>query len=202
MKLKDFRKQMKKPLFTTAEAHIVCFRDKPKVVNLQLHQWVKSGDLVALKRGVFMFEGAQVNKAEIAKNLYYPCYFSLEYVLNLHGVMPDAVFEYTLVTPKATRRFETSLGPFNYQTIKRVAFSGFDAQTLMADKEKALVDYFYLHLSSLQTGDAFWEESRLEAIATNLDFKKILRYAKLFTSKKLEFLLNNFINYAKSHQNH
>ncbi|MBI2638082.1 hypothetical protein HYW83_00640 [Candidatus Peregrinibacteria bacterium] len=200
MKLKDFRKWMKKAIFTTAEARIVCFTDKPSVLNLQLHQWTKSGDLISLKRGLFMFSDKHATKTEIAKQLYYPCYFSLEYVLNLHGIMPEAVFEYTLVTTKTTRRFETPAGVFAYRKIKREAFAGFDSETLMAEKEKALADYFYLRGDSFKAEDDFWKESRLEATATNMDFKKVFRYAKLFKSKKLEFLLHSFFAYAKSHQ--
>lgn len=202
MKLKYFRAMMKKSLFTTAEARLVCFRDNPDVLNVQLHQWKKNGDLIALKRGLYMFADAKVSTSEIAKNLYSPCYFSLEYVLNFYGVMPDAVFEYTLVTPKATRRFETSAGVFVYRTIKRTAFSGFDTDSLMAEKEKALVDWFYLNTQRLEATEAFWEQSRLEAGATEIDFKKVFRYAQLFRSKKLDFLLHNFYSYAQSYQAH
>lgn len=200
MKLKDFRKRMKKPIFQTAEARVVCFTDKPAVLNLQLHQWTKSGDLISLKRGLFMFSDAEPPKTEIAKQLYSPCYFSLEYVLNFYGILPDAVFEYTLVTTKTTRRFETTAGIFAYHKMKREAFTGFDPVTLMAEKEKALVDYFYLRGRSFTADDDFWKQSRLEAVATDIDFKKVFRYAKLFESKKLTFLLHSFFAYAKSHQ--
>lgn len=202
MKLRDFRKNMKKDVFSRAEARLVCVRDNPSVLNLQLHQWVKSGDLVRLKRGLYMFSDAEINVKEIARGLDYPCYFSLEYVLNMCGIMPDAVFNYTLVTSKATRHFITPVGTFIFQKIKREAFTGFDCDTLIAEKEKALVDYFYLHLNELEANDYFWEHSRLEAIATNLNFKKTLYYAKLFDSKKLDKLLNSFHSYAKSHQNY
>jgi len=201
MKLKDFRKNMKKVVFSRAEAGLVCANDNSSVLNLQLHQWEKSGDLVRLKRGLYMFAdaGFGANTLEIAKGLYSPCYFSLEYVLSVYGVIPEAVFKFTLVSTKATRRFETPAGIFIFQKIKREAFTGFDSETLMAEKEKALVDYFYLHSKDFQANDAFWEHSRLEAGATNLNFQKIFRYAKLFKSKKLDTLLNSFYSYAKSH---
>src|SRR3989339_289298 len=101
MKLKEFRKAMIKKVFSTEEARVVCLRDKPAVLNLQLHQWKKNGDLIALKRGLYMFADAKVSAAEIARHLYFPCYFSLEYALSVFGILPEAVFEYTLVTPKA-----------------------------------------------------------------------------------------------------
>ncbi len=200
MKLRDFRKMMQKNVFTTAEARLVCFTDHPNVLNLQLHQWKNAGDLVALKRGVYRFNDANIGTAEIAKSLYSPCYISLEYALNFYGIMPEAVFEYTLVTPKATRRFQTPAGVFTYRTIRREAFTGFDPSTLMAEKEKALVDWFYLNTARLQPTNTFWEQSRLEATEIKFNFKKVFRYARLFESKKLLFLLHNFHAYAMSRQ--
>lgn len=200
MKLKEFRKKMEKSVFSTAEARIVCVGGNPDVLNLQLHQWKKAGDLVSLKRGIYMFTDAEVTAAEIARSLYEPCYFSLEYVLSFYGIMPEATFEYTLVTPKATRRFVTPRSVFNYQTIKKEAFFGFDPETLMAEKEKALVDYFYLHRDELEANDRFWDDSRMEASATEINFNKVFRYSTFFDSPKLTLLLHSFQSYAKSHQ--
>lgn len=200
MKLKDFKTKMLKNVFSTAEARILFFDGNPRILNLQLHQWKKSGDLLQLKRGIYMFSDAKPPISEIAKSLYSPCYFSLEYALGFYGIIPEAVFQYSLVTPKATRRLETPMGIFNYQTIKKEAFFGFDPETLMAEKEKALVDYFYLHSAQLEPTDDFWKHSRLEAGATEIDFEKALSYAKLFKSTKLNILLNSFHSYAKSYQ--
>ena len=199
MKLKEFRKKMQKSIFSTVEARILCFNENPDVLNLQLHQWKNAGDLISLKRGIYMFPDSKSSASEIARNLYSPSYFSLEYALNFYGIIPEAVFEYTLVTPKATRRFVTPPGVFNYQTIKKEAFCGFDPETLMAEKEKALVDYFYLHMAEMEPNDSFWRDSRLEANATKIDFKKTFSYAKLFRSAKLISLLDSFYFYAKSH---
>lgn len=200
MKFKEFRKKMQKNIFSTAEARILCFDNNSDILNLQLHQWKKSGDLVSLKRGIYMFTDAKPSTLEVALNLYSPCYFSLEYVLNFYGIIPEAVFEYTLVTPKSTRRFKTPIGVFIYQTIKKGAFFGFNPETLMAEKEKALVDYFYLHSAELVADDAFWKHSRFEASVTEINFKKVLSFAKSFKSSKLTFLLHSFYSYAKSHQ--
>lgn len=202
MKLKDFRKKMGKGIFSTAEAHLVVFPESPAVMNLQLHQWKENRDIIAVKRGLFVFADYPIykHKAQIARMLYEPCYFSLEYALSFYGIIPEAAFTYTLVTTKATRYFKTPVGNFSYRTIKREAFTGFDANTFMAEKEKALADYFYFYGSNFKTTDSFWEESRLEAGATKVNFKKVFRYAKLFNSKKLETLLYNFSLYAKSHQ--
>lgn len=186
---------MKKGVFSSDEAHVVAFRDESKLINLQLHQWKKSGDLIQLKRGLYMFSDYNPRPSEVAAGLYYPCYFSLEYALNFYSLMPEAVFDYTLVTPKATRDFKTPVGRFVYHSIKREAFTGFDTETLMAEPEKALVDYFYLNTSRLKCDRTFWEESRLKW--HNLDFKKVLHYAKLYRSNKLVKLLKDFKSHAK-----
>lgn len=193
---------MQKNVFSTVEARLVCFGENPAVLNLQLHQWKKSGDLISLKRGLYMFSDAKASIKELARGLYSPCYLSLEYALSYYGIIPEAVFEYTLVTPKPTRRFVTPQGTFSYQTLKKEAFFGFDSETLMAEKEKALVDYFYLHSAELQTKDRFWENSRFEAGATEINLSRVLHYAKAFKSSKLTALLHNFASYAKSHQTH
>lgn len=202
MKLKVFKKEVRKNVFSTAEAQLVAFKENPKQINLQLHQWGGKGELIRLKKGVYMFPTEKPDVTQIARALCQPCYFSLEYVLSLHGILPEAVFTYTLVTPNTTKRFETPVGDFVYQKIKREAFTGFDPETLMADKEKALTDYFYLHTSTLKPNNDFWNESRLEAISTQIDFDKVFKYARLFDSKKLNFLLHSFQKYAKTHQSH
>lgn len=200
MKLSEFKKRMKKKIFTSTEAHIVAFSQAPELLNLQLHTWRKRGELVQLKRGVFMFSDNKCESSEIARHLCWPSYFSLEYVLSANGILPEAVFTFTLVTPKKTREFKTPFGIFSYYTIKKEAFTGFDAKTLMAEPEKALVDYFYLKSSRLFPREDFWEESRLDGSA--LDFEKVFRFAALFKSKKLTSLLSSFQKYAKSHSTH
>ncbi len=120
MKLKEFHKTMIKPVFSSAEAQLVARGDNPGLINLQLHQWKEQGELVQLKRGVYAFPGVpDLSAAQIAAALYAPCYISLEYALSFYGILPEAAFIYTLVTPKGTRQFTTPLGVFSYHKIKR-----------------------------------------------------------------------------------
>lgn len=199
MKFLTFQRQMKKEVFSTAEAQVVAHLDDPALTNLQLHQWEKQGLLIRLKRGVYYFSDRQPPALEnIVRALYIPSYFSLEYVLSHYGILPEAAFAYTLVTTKTTRKWQTPLGLFSFRKIKKGAFSGYDPRNLMAEKEKALVDYFYLNRFRLLPENPFWESSRLEVIATDIRFKKVFQYARLFRSKKLEELLRSFEAYAKS----
>ena len=95
MQFKEFKKKMKKNIFSKTEAQLVAFETSPEVLKLQLHQWVKSGDLISLKKGLYIFSDVQINKVEIAKYLYFPSYISLEYALNIYGIIPDVPFSMT-----------------------------------------------------------------------------------------------------------
>lgn len=186
---------MKKNIFSKEEAQIVAFDTPPSTLKLQLHQWMKGGDLVSLKRGLYAFSDSHVDKVEVARRLYSPCYISLEYALNLYGLTPDVPFSVTLITPKSTRKFNTPYGQFVYHKIKKETFFGYDPQTLMAEKEKALVDYLYLNGRRLIPQADFWRELRLQNLA-DIDFRKALDYAEKFGSAKLITLLRSVKEYA------
>lgn len=199
MLFNQFRKKMKKNIFSKEEAQIVAFDTSPSTLKLQLHQWVKAGELISLKRGLYVFSDSHVDKVEVARRLYSPCYISLEYALNLYGLIPDVPFSLTLVTPKITRKFNTPYGQFVYYKIKKEAFFGYDPQTLIAEKEKALVDYLYLNGRRFVPQIDFWRELRLQNL-NDIDFDKAFDYAEKFNSPKLTILLGSVKEYASLDQ--
>lgn len=199
MQLKQFRIKMKKNIFSKEEAQIIAFDTPPSTLKLQLHQWVKAGDLINLKRGLYVFSDTRVDKVEVARRLYSPCYISLEYALNLYGLIPDVPFSVTLVTPKITRKFNTPYGQFVYRKIKKEVFFGYDPQTLMAEKEKALVDYLYLNGRRFVPRTDFWRELRLQNL-NDINFNKAFDYAEKFSLKKLITLLRSIKEYASFNQ--
>lgn len=188
---------MEKPVFSTEEARVVAFASNPDTLKLQLHQWVKNGDLISLKRGLYMFPSGRVDRVQIAGFLYPPCYVSLESALNLYGIMPDIPFALTLVTTRTTRTFNTPLGRFIYHKIKQGAFTGFDPHTLIAEKEKALLDYLYLHKNVLVADGDFWRELRLQSL-DQLDFQRAFSQARRYGSSTLITLLESVKHYAES----
>lgn len=199
MQFKQFRLKMKKSIFSKEEAQIVAFDTAPSTFKLQLHQWVRAGDLIKLKRGLYVFSDTRVDKVDVARRLYSPSYISLEYALSLYGLIPDVPFSVTLVTPKITRKFNTSYGQFVYRKIKKEAFFGYDPQTLMAEKEKALVDYLYLDSGRFVARPDFWRELRLQNL-NDVNFDKAFHYAEKFGSRKLIYLLRGLKEYASLDQ--
>lgn len=199
MQFKQFRKKMEKNIFSKEEAQVVAFETPPTTLKLQLHQWVKAGDLIRVKRGLYAFSDSRLDKGEVARRLYSPCYISLEYALNLYGLIPDVPFSITLVTPKITRKFNTPYGQFVYHKIKSQAFFGYDPKTLIAEKEKTLLDYLYLNRQRLVPQTDFWRESRLQNL-TEVNFNRAFEYAKKFGSEKLMALLRSVRDYASLDQ--
>ena len=195
MQFKEFRKKMQKNIFSKAEAQLVAFETSPDVLKLQLHQWVKSGDLIALKKGLYIFSDVRIDKFEIARYLYFPSYISLEYALNIYGIIPDVPFSITMVTTKTSRSFNTQFGQFIYRKIKREAFFGFDIVTLIAEKEKALVDYLYFNTKYFIPNLKFWKEQRLQNL-NEVDFSRAYSFLEKFNIKKLTILLRSLEEYA------
>lgn len=188
---------MRKPVFRWEEAKIVAFETPPSVLKFQLHYWKKRGEIIPLKRGVYLFADRQAESAEMAQALYAPCYFSLEWALSYYGLIPDVAFSMTLMTTKTTRTFQTPIGHFIYHKIKQEAFLGYDPKTLMAEPEKALVDYLYLYRHHLVPKDDFWEELRFQNL-DEISFPKAKKFAACFKSKKVLQLLESLKSYAKT----
>lgn len=198
MNFREFKKQMKKQLFTFEEACIVAFKTSPSTLKVQLHQWKTAGEILSLKKGLYMFADGDADVADIASALCGPSYISLEYALNHYGLLPDIPFAVTLVTTKTTRKFRTPRGQFTYQKIPARAFLGLDSKTLMAVREKAVVDYLYLNQHRFAPEEHFWEDLRWQNLG-EVKFQKAKKFARCFKSPKLDTLLESLRSYAKTH---
>jgi hypothetical protein len=89
-------------------------------------------------------------------------------------------------------RIENALGIFIYQHVKASAFRGFRKVSqekwaaLVAEPEKALVDYLYFHLSrfSKDAQQMIEESLRLQNLEM-LQEEKLKRFSRLFDNVKL-----------------
>jgi len=202
------QKEQKMPLIFSRD--LLRLRKDKQVLLNQLYRWQQKGLVVQLKRGVY-----QLNESDrranpslefIANQLYAPSYISLDYALEVYGMIPEAVADVTSVSTKKTMSFKSQQATFIYQHIKPQAFQGFKAvkdsqgySYFIAEPEKAIVDFFYLNLdriSSLDKG-VFGGSYRLQNLET-LKLPKLLKWAKLFGSKKLLLVVKNFIEFAKN----
>lgn len=165
------------------------FHTTPEQTKYFLEEYAKQGLLLRLKRGLYALQDTLPSEEEIANLLYRPSYVSFEYALVFYHILPEMVYAITSATTKPTRTFTVADKTFSYLTIKKEAFTGYvptqrdGRTTLIAEPEKALVDYFYFVALGKKANN---ERLNLSA----LDKHKITEYAKLFQRSKLEQLLH------------
>ena len=136
----------------------------------KVHQLVKSGVLIRLKRGWFCVNPQLTERpvpSQIVANELYEgtSYISLEYALSYYGLIPERAMAVTSVVTGRSRNFDTPVGRFSYRTIPKALF-GFGVNTqdgyLIASPEKALCDYLFtrknLRISSPITLREYLEE--------------------------------------------
>jgi len=191
MKYQDFRRAFKKPYLSRMDILLSGI----DVFGHQLSLWRKKGYLENVKRGLDIFseDKEKLSPEEISFLLYQPSYLSLEYALSYYGIIPEMVFTRTAVTTKTTRKFSNNFGAFSYRHIQPKLFFGYSAQNtefgkyLLAEPEKALLDYLYFNLGKINDEKDI-SELRMngEEIKRNIDRKKLKRYLDEFGAQKLE----------------
>jgi hypothetical protein len=103
------------------------------------------------------------------------------------------VYAHLCVTARTNRTFENYFGRFIYRHLKKALFWGYKAVPtehgfyLMAEPEKALLDYLYLNLGRIRS-QADMDGIRLnyDQLRQHLDGNKFREYLAAFGVKKLE----------------
>jgi hypothetical protein len=168
-----------------------------KVYDYQFTLWVKKGYLVRLRNGLYVFarDLDKIKSEDVAWLLYQPSYISLESALSFYGFIPEMVYAHTSVTARTNRTFENCFGQFIYRHIKKDLFWGYTEISessnrygfyLMAEPEKALLDYLYLNLGNINS-QADIDGIRLnnDELRRRLDEKKFRKYLSAFAIEKL-----------------
>jgi len=174
------------------------FKVLQNTANLFINRNVKQGNILKLRKGLYMFVGTYVSEMLIANRVYMPSYVSFEYALMFYGIIPETVYTITSATTRLTREFIINNISYSYHCIKREAFTGYikkDFQgqdAFIAEPEKALVDYLYF----VAIGQKVLNE-RLELKGINK--KKLIKYAELFKRRTLLKLINQI--YVKNRRN-
>ena len=176
MRYLDLRKQIEGNFFKILDVVKLFPNEKSALIRTQLYRLSKKGLISPIKRGLYCFDKNKVDELNLASELYSPSYVSLETSLNYYGVIPDIPMAVSSVTPTTTKKISTSLGNFSYQKIDTKLFFGFSQTPFnLAYKEKALLDYFYLH--RVRTVSA---EMRLKL--DDWDWKRYHKYAVFYPS--------------------
>ena len=194
------------PVISTS--HIFSVTNKIQPLRNQLNRWQEKGLVIKLRKGLYLLNenDRKIHPSRIflANALYSPSYVSTEYVLGYYDLIPEKVEDVTSVTTKNVKRFRNPFGTFIYQHLKTDLFFGFkeilDENKLpvhIAEPEKAVLDFIYLHLVDFKNKDQ--DVFELSYRMQNLDIlkrNKLLSFAKRY-NKTVETVVNNLLNYMK-----
>ncbi|MBI2343879.1 MAG: hypothetical protein HYV02_06080 [Deltaproteobacteria bacterium] len=161
----------------------------------QILAWGREGKVHQLKRGLYTLNDDErrvpLSPFLISNILCTPSYVSLESALAYYGLIPERVSQVTAVSPKKTKRFQNYYGAFNYQTLKKEVFFGYDfvqdrqdLSVLVALPEKAILDKVYLDRLVRMEPGYFLEHLRLQHYET-LSQRRLKSFAKRFESTKV-----------------
>lgn len=186
--LDDIRK--KEPDFDTRR--LVEWQKKDYIKKI-INRWYLFSELEPSERWLFL----------IANKIYAPSYISFESALSWHGLIPEGVFSITSATSKKTKTFHTAQGVFIYHHLKPTLHFGYHLERIkghvfkMADMEKVLLDYLYLH-SEMKTATDFeaWRINT-DRLKNALDREKLQKYLSLFSNKALENRTQALIKYVE-----
>jgi predicted transcriptional regulator of viral defense system len=189
MKYLEFKKLVTLPIFTSQDLKNLGTHYTPS----QLTGWLKLGYLTKLRGGLYAYTDSlgTLPLQVVANSLHSPSYLSLSYALSHYGVIPEAVYIHTSVTSKTTRTYNLPIGNFTYQHLPPRLIFGYnqisDSQIpyLLAEPEKALLDYFYLTPSIKNSKDIFELRLNLESI----NWLKLNKYLTIFKHVRLNYLI-------------
>jgi len=152
MEYLKFRNKIKTNLFTLVDVKKHFPKEKDQDIRVQLSRFKKRGLIYSFKRGIYCFDLQKIDEFELANKLYQPSYISLETALHYYGIIPNIPQQTTSVNITTLKEFKLDYGVFIYHKIKKELFWGYNGQQrangkgyfLIADAEKALLDFFYL----------------------------------------------------------
>ncbi|MBI5185513.1 MAG: hypothetical protein HZA01_07280 [Nitrospinae bacterium] len=186
---------------------VFSLRDIKKIIPdfsyRQLDRWEKRGYLRKLKQEYYCLAERETTQSFLlytANKIYSPSYISLEKALKFYGFIPEEIFQITSVSAKKTANFLTSVGDFSYRHIKPSLFFGYrlldfgKQKILMAEPEKAVLDYLYLH-PRLRTADDFLEmRMNRKEFSGQIDCEKFKNYLAAFQNKSLARRVEIFLS--------
>jgi len=201
MKYIDLVSQLKKNnliIFSLRDIENLFPEENLKTLKNNLSRWVKKNLLARLRRNLYELiePGMRSNIPDVyvANKLYAPSYVSLETALSIYSLIPDIAFHVTSLTTLPTREFKNKYGSFFYRSCQKKAFTGCRLmqyegfKILIADQEKALVDFIYFSLRQRRPLD--FEDERFERdLISKLSWDRVLKYSKLFNIKTADTLL-------------
>jgi len=152
----------------------------------------KTKGILKIKKNLYCLKKNIPSDFFIANKIYEPSYISLETALSYYSLLPEVVYSITSVTTKKTNLIIFNQKQFSFQKIKKQAFTGYqltkigDEKVLIAEPEKAVVDYLYFVFLKIKKVN-----ERVDL--SGLNKKRLFYFVKLFENNLfLKFLKEDF----------
>lgn len=179
---------------------------EPDFDRRRLVEWQKKGYIKKIIKNFYVFSEVEITEAMlfvIANTIRPNSYVSFEMALAHYQLIPESVYGITSATTKKTAVLETPLGDFIYRSLKPELFFGYTPipyqkhHYLMAEAEKALLDYLYLH-PGLKSDDDFGElRMNREELFARLDSGKLEKYLAAFGNQALNKRTSTFLKFIR-----
>ncbi len=159
---------------------------------------LSSGLFVKIRNGLYALDEQRPSKFIVANKLYEPSYISFETALSFYHIIPETVYTVFSATTKSSRRFTALETQYAYHRMRKPLFFGYvakridEATVLIAEPEKALLDYLYFVDLKKKTLN---ERLNLKGLSK----RSVLRYAKLFRRKSLIRLIGEIYDKQENH---
>lgn len=152
---------------------------KDSTVKTYISRFLRYKEIIKLKNGLYVTtDFFEKNKNDVSYSFYLaniirtPSYVSSWTALQYYNLTTEAIYSVTSVTPKVTRDYQTKVGNFSYQSIKKELFSDFSLikgkfDFFIALPSKALFDLLYFWTNQFRSKSAknikvLIEELRIE----------------------------------------
>jgi predicted transcriptional regulator of viral defense system len=201
MKYQEFRKLINRPFFRKSDVDF----SNSGVSSVQLSRWANVGYIEQLKRGIYVFDDSVkvIDSSQVSFLLYEPSYISLESALRHYDLIPEMITSTTAVTTRTNREFSNRYGIFSYRHIRPELFFGYNAietpsgKYLMAEPEKAILDYVYLNQRRLSTMDEI-EGLRLNTheFLSVIDTKRLKEYLAWYDSRNMDRIISLILEHV------
>jgi predicted transcriptional regulator of viral defense system len=133
----------------------------------------------------------------MVNHLYSPSYVSFETALSYYGLIPEGVYSITSAATKKTTSFKSPTANFIYHRIKPQLYFGYRLASQggqgykVADPEKAVLDYLYLHPEIVREADFQEWRFNSKGFLAMADLLTLRRYA--YGNKQLAKRLEKLI---------
>ena len=166
----------------------------------KIERMTNSGELTRVVRGLYETDPHTPGYL-LASAIYGPSYLSFEYALAYHGLIPEAVHQFTSASfdKKRIKQFETPFGVFSYRDIPEEAFpcgvrlmteNGYSYR--LASPEKAVCDELYKLspcANRAELEQLLFEDLRIDRQAfPGLDLKEMEQLSALYRTKNHKLL--------------